>query len=87
MSQPHVILQLNPPIPLETPRGKGLAILVIDMGVDYDLWFTVIQDETREIWTVRNNECRGVENITLGRAGGVDERLVMSLWCNEFWSK
>ena len=32
-----MLLQLNPPIPLYTPRGFAEAVLVIDYGPDYDL--------------------------------------------------
>jgi hypothetical protein len=35
-----MITQLNPPIPVRTPHGKGMAQLVIDYGMrvtlDYD---------------------------------------------------
>jgi hypothetical protein len=64
------LLQLNPPIPLRTPRGEGMAVLVIDYGLDHDLWWTVILtkgEHADEIWTYPNPEVGGVENITLGR--------------------
>jgi len=32
-----MIVQLNPPIPLETPKGKALAQALIDYGVEHDL--------------------------------------------------
>ena len=32
-----MIVQLDPPIPLDTPRGKGMAHLLIDYGVEYHL--------------------------------------------------
>lgn len=64
------MLQLNPPIPLQTPKGEGLATLVIDYGPDYDLLWTVILtkgEHAGEIWTYPNPKVRGVQNITLGR--------------------
>lgn len=61
------ILQLNPPIPMWTEKGEGLAIFVLDYGVDYDLMYTVIISKTGEIWTLRNSQVRGVINVTLGR--------------------
>jgi hypothetical protein len=70
------MLQLNPPIPMRTPRGEGLAVMVIDYGPDFDLWWTVIVskgEHAGEIWTYPNPQVRGVENISLGRtpmAGG-----------------
>lgn len=61
-------LQLNPPIPLHVAgKGNGLAILVIDYGPDFDLLWTIIMDETGEIWTERNPNVRGVKNHTMGR--------------------
>ena len=62
-----MILQLDPPLAFSTPKGDGLAILVIDYGVDMDLLFVVIIDETGEVWTYRSNLLRGVKNITQGR--------------------
>ena len=47
-----------------------MAVLVIDYGLDHDLWWTVILtkgEHAGEIWTYPNPEVRGVENITLGR--------------------
>lgn len=64
------LLQLNPPIPLNTPKGEGLAVLVIDYGPDFDLWWTVVISKGEfagQIWTYSNAEVRGVPNITLGR--------------------
>ena len=66
----QTMLQLNPPIPLKTPKGEGLAVLVIDYGPDHDLWWTVILskgEHAGEIWTYPNPKVRGVENVTLGR--------------------
>jgi hypothetical protein len=66
----QTMLQLNPPIPLSTPKGEGIAVMVIDYGIDHDLWWTVMisrGEHAGEIWTYANPEVRGVENITLGR--------------------
>lgn len=62
-----MILQLNPPLELETPKGKGLAWFLIDYGVEHHLMWTVVIHETREIWTFPNPDVRGTENITMGR--------------------
>ena len=32
-----MILQLNPPLPLETPKGKAWAHFIIDYGLEHDL--------------------------------------------------
>lgn len=61
------MIQLNPPIPLETPKGKGMAHLVIDYGTEYSLLFVVFIDETGECWCFRNSEVRLQRNLTFGR--------------------
>ncbi len=61
------MLQLNPPIPLETPRGRGFAHLVLDYGQEFDLLWTVFIDATGESWTFRNPEVRLQPNATMGR--------------------
>ena len=60
------MIQLDPAIPLETPRGRGWAHLVSDCGVDYPLIWTVFLD-SGQIWQFQNHEVRAVRNITMGR--------------------
>lgn len=62
-----MIVQLNPPIELETPKGKGYAWFVIDYGMENDLYWTVAIHDTGEIWTFNNKCVRAVKNITLER--------------------
>jgi len=62
-----MIQQLNPPIPMSTPKGNGLAWLMIDYGCEHDLMWVVAIDATGEIWTFANPEVRAVKNITMGR--------------------
>jgi len=62
-----MLLQLNPPIPVLTPKGKGLAHVIIDYGAEHDLLWIVFQDESGECWTFSNKEIRGQQNITMGR--------------------
>lgn len=59
--------QLNPSIPLETEKGMGEAIGVIDYGPEHHLMWVIIMDESREIWTLPNDKVRGCKNITVGR--------------------
>lgn len=61
------ITQLNPPIPMITPKGEGLALALIDYGIDFDLMWIVAINKTGEIWTFKNPEVRAVKNITIGR--------------------
>ncbi len=62
-----MILQLNPPIPLITPKGKGYAHLVIDYSQEHDLMWTVFIDDTGECWTFSNKDIRITENTSLNR--------------------
>lgn len=61
------MLQLNPPLPLKTPKGDGLAHFLLDYGPESDLYWTVFIAATGEIWTFANREVRADKNITLGR--------------------
>ena len=62
-----MITQLNPPIPVRTPDGKGMAHMVIDYGVEHDLLWVVFQNDTGECWSWRNQDIRAQNNITMGR--------------------
>ena len=61
------MLQLNPPIPMCTPKGEGFAHILIDYGPESDLYWTVLITDTGEIWTYANKYVRASKNITLGR--------------------
>lgn len=61
------VTQLNPPLPLETPRGQGLAHFMIDYGPEHHLMWTVFIDATGECWTFQNPQIRAAKNVTLGR--------------------
>lgn len=62
-----MIIQLNPPIPLETPKGKAMAHVLLDYGTEYDLIWICFIDETGECWNFRNPEIRLQKNLTFGR--------------------
>ena len=62
-----MIHQLNPPLPVITPKGKALAHVVIDVGIEHDLQWICFQDATGECWTWSNPQIRAQINITLGR--------------------
>lgn len=61
------MIQLNPPIPMTTPKGEGFAHLMLDYGPESDLYWVVLITETGEIWTYANRYVRAAKNITLGR--------------------
>lgn len=61
------MIQLNPPIPVQTPKGPGLAHLVIDYGPEFNLIWVVFLDESGECWSFDNTKIRAQKNITMGR--------------------
>ena len=61
------MLQLNPPIPMTTPKGRGLAHFIIDYGMESHLHWVVMMDGTGECWTFQNPVIRADKNITAGR--------------------
>ena len=61
------MIQLNPPIPMNTPKGEGFAHLMLDYGPESDLYWVVLITDTGEIWTYANRYVRASKNITLGR--------------------
>jgi hypothetical protein len=62
-----MIIQLNPTLPLETPRGKGFAHFVIDYSQEHDLLWVVFLDDSGECWTFQNSEIRIQKNLSIGR--------------------
>jgi hypothetical protein len=60
-------LQLNPPIPVVTPRGEGYAQVLIDYGAEFNLPWVVFLDDSGECWTYGNTQIRAQKNITMGR--------------------
>ena len=61
------IWQLNPPLPLNTPKGKAWCHAVIDYGQEHDLQWVCFIDATGECWTYGNADVTIQNNITLGR--------------------
>ena len=62
-----MLTQLNPPLPLETPKGSGWAHFVIDYGPEGALLWVVFMDADGACWTVPNPEVRMAFNGTMGR--------------------
>ena len=62
-----MILQLQPPLPLQTPKGSALAHFLIDYGPEYNLLWVCFNDENGECWTWQNTEIRAQTNITFKR--------------------
>lgn len=62
-----MLVQLNPPLHMETPKGPGLAHFVIDYGPEAHLQWVVFMDADGACWTVPNPEIRISFNWTMGR--------------------
>lgn len=62
-----MITQLNPPLPLETPKGKGWAHAIIDYSQEHNLLWVVFLNDTGECWQFDNSQIRIVNNLSLGR--------------------
>ena len=61
------MIQMNPPLPLLTPKGPALAHFLIDYGVEHHLMWVCFQNSTGECWTWPNNKIRMEANVTMGR--------------------
>ena len=61
------MIQLNPPIPLSTPKGNGWAFFLIDRSQEHDLEWVTFIDETGECWTFNNSQIRIQKNYTMKR--------------------
>ena len=64
-----MLTQLNPSLPLDTPKGEGYAVAVIDYGLEHSLLWVVALNDTGEIWCVPNSEARMQKNWSAGRRG------------------
>ena len=62
------MIQINPPLPVFTPRGRGLAHFLIDYGYEHHLTWVVFLDSNGECWSFKNPEIRIQSNITHGRS-------------------
>lgn len=53
---------------VSTPKGDGVVWLVTDYGHETDTIYTVIINETGELWQFRHKDIRVKKNITFGRS-------------------
>lgn len=67
-----MILQLNPAIPVDTPRGKAHAHLVLDYSQEHNLLFVCFIDATGECWTYQSRDVKLQKNITMGIRTGIE---------------
>ena len=62
-----MITRIDPPLPVDTIKGKGMAHFLIDYGYEHDLVWVCFIDETRQCWSFRNQDILIQTNITAGR--------------------
>lgn len=61
-----MIIQLDPTIPLDTPKGLADAHFLIDYGPEAHLLFVTFVRETGECWTWPAKDVRLEKNVTGG---------------------
>ena len=61
------IIQLNPSIPMTTPKGNGLAFMAVWLSEEHDWIWTVALNGSGEIWDFQNPSVRFQRNITMKR--------------------
>jgi len=62
-----MIIQLNPIIPMMTPKGEGMAHFMIDYSLEHDIYWVIFINATGECWTYNNKHIRLCKNITMDR--------------------
>lgn len=62
-----MIVQLNPPLPVMTPKGAGVAHFLIDYSMESHLYWAVFLDANGECWTFENPKVRMATNPSIGR--------------------
>jgi len=61
------IIQLNPSIPVLTPKGIGECLAWFDYGKEDHLLWLVALDDTGECWLLPNPDILLLNNPSLGR--------------------
>ena len=61
-----MITRIDPPIPLQTPRGFAYAHFLDDCGDERDAMWVCFCDDG-QIWWVPNSQVRACRNFSLGR--------------------
>jgi len=55
---------LNPEIWVDTPLGRGLALLVVDYGLDHNTCWVVALQEDGQVKHFDSNDIKVVKNYT-----------------------
>lgn len=62
-----VIYEPTNRVDVSTPKGNGVIWLVTEYGHETDTIYTVIIDETGELWQFTHKDIKVRKNITFGR--------------------
>lgn len=62
-----IIHELREPRPLATSKGDGVAILLMDMGIDWDTFWGVVLNDGGQFWWIPNPQVRFRTDWTIGR--------------------
>lgn len=68
-----VIFEPQNRVDVSTPKGDGVIWLVTDYGHESNTIYTVIIDETGEMWQFTHKDLVVKDNITFGRHGYIKE--------------
>ena len=61
------IIELSQTLEVDTPKGTGRIFLVTDYGPELEKIFTVIINDTGQIWEFSNDQITATMNLTMGR--------------------
>lgn len=62
-----MIKELRCPLEMDTPKGRGFALFLYDYGLESDIYWLVVLNETRKYWMFSNKDVTATGNITIGR--------------------
>ena len=60
-----MLIELQQPLPLDTPKGKAQAHFLIDYGTEHHLIWVCFLKESGECWSFANPEIRLEKNETM----------------------
>jgi hypothetical protein len=61
-----MMMQLNPPLPVDTPKGPAYAHMVIDYSQEHYVLFVCFLCDTGECWVLPNRDVKLQQNLTMG---------------------
>lgn len=62
-----VIFEPRQPLEVDTPKGRGRIWLVTDYGTETEKLFTVVMNDSGEMWEFTNKDIKATSNLTMGR--------------------